>query len=121
MIALIHTYQLLVLRNQSAPLAVKATCKEDACQMIKLSFSGQEYGLVEIDMARDLQETWLLMRMTPFEYCKFLHIESWDGRRFRSFGKAQIGTDIITAVQLCEPEYFVQPGVARIDAVYASA
>lgn len=116
-----YTYQLLVMRNQFAPLEVEATCAEEACQLIKRSFSGQEYGMVEINMARDLQDTWLVMRTAPFEYCNFLHIESWDGQRFRSFGKGEVGSDIIAAVHHCAPDYFVRPELVQMNRAYATA
>ncbi len=111
-----HTYQLLVLRNQFSPIEVKATCAEEACQIVKRSFMGhfsgrKDFGMIELGSMRDFQNTWLVMRTTPFEYCQFLHIESWDGERFRSFGKGELGEDIITAVRNCAPEYIIQPGM----------
>lgn len=121
-LALLHTYQLLIMRNQPAPLEVKATCAEEACTILKRSFMGADYGMVEFNMGRELQNTWLVMRTTPFEYCDFLHIESWDGQRFRSFCKADIGMDILSAVQACAPDYLMhRPVLEPMNSLMARA
>jgi hypothetical protein len=120
MLPINYTYQLLVFRNQVAPLEVKATCAEEACQLVKRSFTGRDFGMVEFDSFREMRDHWLVMRTTAFEYCRHLHIESWDGQRFRSFGKGEPGDDIITAVRTCSPEYFT-PAAATAELVYAAA
>lgn len=95
---LTYTYQLIVFHNQCTSLEVRATCAEEACQIMRKTLSGPDFGILEFDR-RELLDEWLVMRVTPFEYCHYLHIEAWDGERFRSFGKAMIGDDIVSAIR----------------------
>lgn len=99
----VHTYQLLALRNQQTPFEVRALSPDDACRIIRRSLSriaehGQDQGLADIRM-HEVEPVWLVMRTTPYEYCRFLHVEAWDGQHFKSFARVEIGLDILSALR----------------------
>lgn len=93
-----HTFQLLVMRGQETPIEVQAACLEEACDIVKRGFSAPDYGMMEFDRGRDLCGVWLVMRTTPYEYCDCLQIYAWDGACYKSFAKADVGCDILSAV-----------------------
>ncbi|NBO19573.1 MAG: hypothetical protein EBV03_10195 [Proteobacteria bacterium] len=100
-----HTFQLLVLHGQEAPIEVQATCLEEACAIVKDGFSAPHYGMLEFDAGRDMRDAWLVMRTTPYEYCDSLQIFAWDGACYKSFAKAEIGSDILSALHKYAPGF----------------